>query len=121
MRRSRQWMLAALAVLAFALLAVSVFRCAARRAPSSLSGWDDSGDLGLVLLNDEQCVYVLAVSDQSPAHRAGVEPGDYILNANGLEIADTEALDALLQTAKTPLLLTIRRQGMELVLSIPNR
>ncbi len=68
-------------------------------------GWEDA-DLGMVLLDiangqaalalrvPEPGVYVLAVDKESPAHRAGVQPGDHIAAINGEPVGSVEELRA---------------------------
>ncbi|MBQ7849461.1 MAG: PDZ domain-containing protein, partial [Clostridia bacterium] len=79
-----------------------------------------SASLGLVLLSAEQGVYVLAVSDQSPAALSGLEPGDYILSAQGEPLADIASLDERLQGSEE-LLLSVRRGDELLEIMLPGR
>lgn len=53
--------------------------------------------LGLVLLDSEEGVSVLAVRDQSPAERAGIQPGDVLLQANGMSFETILQLEEMLQ------------------------
>lgn len=81
----------------------------------------DSASLGLLLLDAEGSVYVLAVSDRSQADQAGLEPGDCILSAGEKQLPDTAAFNELLQMNRDQLLLTIRRDDRELRLTLPCR
>lgn len=118
MRRAIRGVLLALAAL---LLAAGV--CAAVRDSTipAFSAGEGSAALGLVLLDDAERVYVLAVSDQSPAHLAGIEPGDYILKADDRLVADAAMLDEALEAGGDQLVLTILRQEREMKLSLPRR
>lgn len=81
----------------------------------------DSTSLGLMLLEDSAGVYVLAVSEESLAQVAGLEPGDYILSAGGGQLTSTAAFNSLLLQEQEELQLRIRRQNRELLLSLPLR
>lgn len=76
---------------------------------------------GLLLLDDEQGVYVLAVTDKSPAALAGVEPGDYLLSAGGLPIDKAQRLDEMMAQMKEPLQLRLRRNNAEVLITLPVR
>lgn len=75
--------------------------------------------LGLMLLNREQGLYVLAVTQDSPADRAGVLPGDYLLRADGEPLMDSDHLDAMLREDADELTLLLRRDQQELLLRLP--
>jgi len=116
MRRMMRWTLLSLAAV---LLALGVYHGMNR--PSVSPQGMSSAALGMVLLEAEDGVYVLAVSDQSPAHRAGLEPGDYIQQMDGQDIGDPAAMDAYLCTGKDGIRLTVRRGEQELSLVLPCR
>ena len=117
MRRRMRWILP---VLTAVLLAFGLW-CARMCRPSvPLNDGGGSASLGLVLLNAEQGVYVLAVSAQSTAELAGLEPGDYILSAQGEALGDITALDAQLQSSQE-LHLSVRRGDELLELLLPGR
>ncbi len=52
-------------------------------------------DLGVVLSEDDQSLYVLAVQDQSAADNMGLCPGDEILAYNDTPVSSSEDLCAL--------------------------
>ena len=118
MRRMMRWMLLSLAAV---LLLLAVYHGLKRLEPSSAPQGMSSAALGMVLLEAEDGVYVLAVSDQSPAHQAGLAPGDYILQMDGQAIGDAAELDALLCMKTDSLRLTVRRGEQELSLVMPCR
>ena len=63
---------------------------------------------GLVVLQQEERLCVLAVSEDSTADRAGIRPGDVILHADGAMLTGVEQLEALMD-ARTPILLELQR------------
>ncbi len=81
----------------------------------------DSAALGLLLLDAEDGVYVLAVSDRSPAHQAGLQPGDCLVLADGVPLESASAFNDLLPRGQETILLTVRRGGQELRLELPCR
>ena len=81
----------------------------------------DSASLGLVLLDRENGVYILAVSEGSAADQAGLLPGDCILHVAGDPLADAAAFDQLLKVGGPSLPMTIRRGTGEIHLTLPLR
>lgn len=69
--------------------------------------------LGLMLLDGEEGISVLAVQDSSPADRAGILPGDVLLRADGTRVADILQLEALLAKAQRQMCLEVRRSEEE--------
>lgn len=69
--------------------------------------------LGLMLLDSEEGISVLAVRDSSPADRAGILPGDVLLRADGTRVADILQLEALLAKAQRQMCLDVRRNDEE--------
>ena len=51
---------------------------------------------------------VVGVQPDSPAQKAGIEPGDVIVAANGVPITGAEALSAVVHKSGTTLSLTVR-------------
>lgn len=118
MRRFVRWLALAFAAL---VLAAGLWSWLSASRKEQDAGGVSSAALGLVLLESEQGVYVLAVSDKSPAWYAGLEPGDVILASGETQLSIPSALDALLETADSALPLTIRREGTEQMLLLPVR
>jgi len=116
MRKGRIWLMAAAAAVALAgicILSPQDARTHARAGSSSAS-------LGLMLLDGENCVQVLAVTDQSPADYAGFQPGDRILRTGTAPVNSTEDFEQLVNRGKT-LECLVRRDGREMKLRIPFR
>ena len=85
------------------------------------AAWTDSASLGLVLLEREDGVYILAVSEGSAADQAGLLPGDCILHVAGGPLADAAAFEQLLKVGSPSLPMTIRRGTGEMHLALPLR
>lgn len=105
-------MLAALAL----LLAVLAFRDGTeqKETPPGVSG------AGLVLLEEAQGLYVLAVIQDSPADQAGIRPGDTLLGTAAEPLTHTERLETLIE-AEQRLLLRLRRDDGELWVQLNTR
>lgn len=116
MRRLVHWLLLTLAAI---FVVAGIWHGIARSGQSPQITGSGSAALGLVLLNDDGCVYVLAVSDQSPAYHAGLEPGDYILRAGETTVEDFNVLNELIEAEQSSLRLTIRREGEERMVVLP--
>jgi carboxyl-terminal processing protease len=74
------------------------------------------GGLGLTVQMDEGAVKVVAASEDTPAYRAGIKPGDYITNVEGkLIYGDSleESVDKMRGTPGTKVRLTIVRPGRD--------
>lgn len=71
--------------------------------------------LGLMLLDGDDGVSVLAVRDGSPADRAGILPGDVVLQADGTDVGDILQLEELLAQAQMQMRLELRRSQEELI------
>lgn len=76
--------------------------------------------LGLMLLEKEKGVYVLAVTQDSLADQAGIAPGDYLLRVNGMPLRDAAQLDALIDQAEE-LQVELYRQNADVQLVLPIR
>ena len=74
------------------------------------------GGLGIEVTMEAGVVKVISPIDDTPAARAGVQPGDYIIAidgkpAIGLEL--NEAVDKMRGPVNEPIVVTIRRSGMD--------
>ena len=78
-------------------------------------------ELGLMLLEEEDGIYVLAVTDRSPACRAGIEPGDLLTGVNGDSLTEIAQLEAMLQDVPQSgsLRLGLLRDGSPMTLTLP--
>jgi carboxyl-terminal processing protease len=74
------------------------------------------GGLGLTVQMDEGAVKVVAASEDTPAFRAGIKPGDYITNLDGNLIYGDSldvSVDKMRGTPGTKIRLTIVRPGRD--------
>ena len=74
------------------------------------------GGLGLTVQMDQGAVKVIAASEDTPAFRAGIKPGDYITNLDGnLIYGDSldQSVDKMRGTPGTKIRLTIVRPGRD--------
>lgn len=110
---------AALLALALAVLAAGVSHVF-RREDAPMSG-GSSAALGIMLLEREKGLYVLAVTQDSPADKADFRPGDYLLRADDVPLVSVTQLDALIDAAEHALSVRVRRSGQELLLHLPAR
>ena len=88
---------------------------------SPKSSVDSSASLGLMLLDREQGLYVLAVTEDSPAERADIRPGDYLLQAGGMPLQAAVQLDGMIDAQTKELHLTLYRDERELQVLLPTR
>lgn len=108
MKGQKKWVaLAAVLLLVLLVLLVSLVQDDPSLTEAS------SVSLGLMLLEQEQGLYVLAVTQDSPADRAGVFPGDRIIASQGMAITHVNQLERLLDSAGESLPLTLLREGRE--------
>ena len=89
----RKWLRYSVMLLAVLLLAAGLYGCL--RKDDGYSMESSSTGLGLMLLEKDESLYVLAVTKGSPAEKAGVLPGDYLIQA---DINDEKAvLEAIVE------------------------
>lgn len=114
--KKRIWVMAAAMLLLGLLLWQGLHREA--QQPSGGSG----AAMGLMLLEREPSrgLYVLAVTQDSPAARAGIRPGDYLLMAGDTVLENAAQLDALIGDM-AELSITLGRDGQQLQLTLPTR
>ncbi len=89
-------------LLVLGLIAAGLWLCHAHLAPATTEGVTRMADLGLVLLDSETGVSVLAVKDKSPADHAGIHPGDLLLQADGQPFDTILQLEAMLPSPRPP-------------------
>ena len=78
-------------------------------------------ELGLMLLEEKDGIYVLAVTGRSLACRAGIEPGDLLTEADGESLTEIAQLEAMLQHVPEggALRLGLMRDGASMTLTLP--
>lgn len=79
--------------------------------------------LGLMLEEQDDGLYVLAVGEKSPAKDAGIRPGDLLTELNGSPLETLDGIDALLQDMSVSdsltFLLLRDQQTLSISLAIP--
>ena len=79
-------------------------------APSFQQNIVSTADLGLLLLDADDGISVLAVQDKSLAEQAGICPGDVLMRINAIPLTTVEMLDGLLMNnSEDPLLIDVQR------------
>lgn len=74
------------------------------------------GGLGIEVTTDKGYVKVIAPIDETPAARAGVQPGDLITHIDGKSIAGlslNQAVEQMRGKVNTDITITIRREGVK--------
>ena len=74
------------------------------------------GGLGLEVTMENGWVKVVSPIDDTPAYRAGMQPGDFITHLDGEPVQGlslSEAVDRMRGTVNTDIKLTVRRAGVE--------
>ncbi|MBY0430058.1 MAG: S41 family peptidase, partial [Rhodospirillales bacterium] len=74
------------------------------------------GGLGIEVTMENNWVKVVSPIDDTPAFRAGVQPGDYITHLDGepvMGLSLNEAVDRMRGPVNTDIRLTLRREGIE--------
>lgn len=114
MRNVIRWAVLALAI---ALLVLGIHHGLHREDVPSAQG---SAGIGIMLLETERGLYVLAVSEGSPADKAGVMPGDYVICADDVTLTESAQLDGLIEE-RGALQLHLKRGAQELTVGLRTR
>ena len=112
----RRWICGALLVLAVTALGFYVLK-----TPEETPTADSSAALGMMLLEREAGLYVLAVTKDSPADRADIHPGDYLISAGDAPLREVRQLDKMIVDAGNALPLHLRRENEALWVNLPLR
>lgn len=80
-----------------------------------------SAELGLILLDENNGLFVLAVTEDSPASRAGFRPGDLLLQSGDIHLTTSTQLEKMLHTQQDTLSILLERNGLRLHLNLPTR
>lgn len=103
---------------ALLLLAILLLR---KEEPVSLTEQSNAASMGILLLEENDGLYVLAVIEQSVAAKANIEPGDLLYRANDIPLTSVSEFDTLLNTSnkENRLRLTLTRDGAQLIRYLP--
>ena len=94
--------------------------------PEAKTQYDDDrqgiikGGIGVqVVTQEDGSVLIVDVYDDSPAQKAGIKVGDYIIGVDGMDVAEIEELsEAILGENGTSVRITVRRSGDELAYDV---
>ena len=113
----RRWLIACVTLAVLALVPLLVLNLPQAAPPDPPTSWPlQAASLGMVLRDTrEDRVYVLAVMQDSPAEKVGIQVGDQLLSLNGTALSAASDVDTLLASATeaSPLSFELMRQGME--------
>lgn len=115
----RKLLSCAVLLLAGIMLTVGIYH-ACMPDPSLPTG-NSSASLGLVLLEKEGSLYVLAVTQDSPADRADIHPGDYLLQLERENVTNVSQIDTLISLPRDHIDVLLRRDGQEMQIRLPIR
>lgn len=96
--RRKAWL--AIAAAAVLLAAAALLWTGKPRSAVSLEDCRSPAEAGMVLQTAEEGLYVLALSSDSPARRAGIRSGDLLLSLNGVRLRSGQELISLMQGGK---------------------
>lgn len=107
-------------VLCFTALFIFIFHIPfALPAEDAATPYTHSTELGLLLLDQEDGLYLLAVTEGSVAQRAGFLPGDLLLKSGSERLTSVTELDALIAGDDDVLRITLLRNNQEMNLKLP--
>lgn len=113
-----------LLVLSCLLLCVLLFFCLHHSAPAPAMPEQPatrSAELGLILLDEDSGLFVLAITEDSPASRAGFHPGDLLLQSGNIHLTASTQLENMLHTQQDMLSILLERNGLHMYLNLPTR
>lgn len=117
----RRWMWGVLGALLLVLLGLSVL-LPGLRVPEEDGDVSPLDALGLLLQEEDGALVVLAVMENSPADRCGIQPGDTLLALDDEPLSDIAGLDALLlERADTGCRMTLQVLRLDSSLSLTLR
>lgn len=108
----RRWILAAALVLMACLLATA---WPGQDGPDGETPpLRSAAEAGLVLQENSEGVWVMAVKEHSAASQADIRPGDYLEAAQGATLTDLSSLEMLWPAPSEGLHMTLRRDGVRI-------
>ena len=106
----RRWIAAAVVLLIVCLLATAWL---GQDAPAGTgTPLRSAAEAGLVLQEDADGVWVMAVKEGSAAERADIRPGDYLESVRDMSLRDLTALERLWPAPPEGMTMTLRRDGV---------
>ncbi|MGN0745700.1 MAG: PDZ domain-containing protein [Aristaeellaceae bacterium] len=78
-----------------------------------------TAELGLMLLDEENGLFVLAITEYSPAWRAGFQAGDLLLSSGDTQLTSVQQLEAMIASASGEVPVLLDRSGRQMSLMLP--
>lgn len=78
-----------------------------------------SAELGLILLDEEDGLFILAVTEHSTAQRAGFLAGDLLLCVNDTPLTSATLLEEIITQSAEDLPVLLEREGTQMTLMLP--
>ncbi|MGN0972672.1 MAG: PDZ domain-containing protein [Aristaeellaceae bacterium] len=78
-----------------------------------------TAELGLMLLDEDNGLFVLAITEYSPAWRAGFQAGDLLLSSGDTPLTSAQQLEAMISSASGEVPVLLDRSGQQLSLMLP--
>ena len=109
------------------LLTVAILGAVAAALPSfqpereepSTAHAQRTAELGLMLLDEDNGLFVLAITEYSPAWRAGFQAGDLLLFSGDTPLTRVLQLEAMISSAGGEVPVLLERSGRQLSLMLP--
>ena len=78
-----------------------------------------TAELGLMLLDEDNGLFVLAITEYSPAWRAGFQAGDLLLSSGDTPLTSVLQLESMISSAAGEVPVLLDRSGRQLSLILP--
>ena len=78
-----------------------------------------TAELGLMLLDEDNGLFVLAITEYSPAWRAGFQAGDLLLSSGGTPLTSVLQLEAMISATSGEMPVLVDRSGKQMSLMLP--
>lgn len=78
-----------------------------------------TAELGLILLDEDNGLFALAITEYSPAWRAGFQAGDLLLSAGDTPLTSVLQLEAMISSASGEVPVLLDRSGTQMILMLP--
>ena len=78
-----------------------------------------TAELGLMLLDEENGLFVLAITEYSPAWQAGFQAGDLLLSSGDTQLTSVLQLESMIASAGGEVPVLLDRSGRQLSLVLP--
>ncbi|MGN1018938.1 MAG: PDZ domain-containing protein [Aristaeellaceae bacterium] len=78
-----------------------------------------TAELGLMLLDEDNGLFVLAITEYSPAWRAGFQAGDLLLSSGDTPLTSVLQLEAMISSASGEMPVLLDRSGRQMSLMLP--